>query len=70
MKELLSRLTICSFCILTICKFSYVPFWFLGLNLGSGCFSSWSLLTIYSKFHMILSKMLNVIGFHGDIFRV
>ena len=27
-KELLSRLTISSFCILTICKFSYFPFWF------------------------------------------
>ena len=26
---------VCSLCILTICKFSYFPFWFLGLDLGS-----------------------------------
>ena len=25
---LLTRLTICSLCILTICKFSYFPLWF------------------------------------------
>ena len=34
-EELLTRLTICSLCILTICNFSYLPFWFLGLDLGS-----------------------------------
>ena len=27
-KELLTRLTLCSPCILTICNFSYFPFWF------------------------------------------
>ena len=27
-KELLTWLTICSLCILTICNFSYFPFWF------------------------------------------
>ena len=27
-KELLPRLTISSLCILTICNFSYFPFWF------------------------------------------
>ena len=27
-KELLTRLTICSLCILTMCDFSYFPFWF------------------------------------------
>ena len=27
-KELLTRLTIRSLCILTICKFNYFPFWF------------------------------------------
>ena len=27
-KELLTRLTIYSLCILTICSFSYFPFWF------------------------------------------
>ena len=36
-----------SLCILTICNFSYFPFWFLGLDLGSDCFSSWSLHTVY-----------------------
>ena len=39
-KELLPRLTICSLCILTLCNFSYFPFWFSGLDLGSDCFSS------------------------------
>ena len=34
-KEMLTRLTICSLCILTICNFSYFPFWFRGRNLGS-----------------------------------
>ena len=27
-KKLLPRLTICSLCILTLCNFSYFPFWF------------------------------------------
>ena len=27
-KELLTRLTICSFCTLTICNLGYFPFWF------------------------------------------
>ena len=27
-KELHTRLTMCSLCILTICNFSYFPFWF------------------------------------------
>ena len=46
-KELLTRLTICSFCILTICNFNYFPFGFLGLDLGSDCYSPWSLHTFY-----------------------
>ena len=37
---LLTRLTICSLCIWTICNFSYFPFWVLALDLGSDCFSS------------------------------
>ena len=44
-KGLLTRLTICSPCILTFCNFDYFPFWFLGLDFGSDCFSSWSLHT-------------------------
>ena len=47
-KELLTLLTICSHCILTICNFSYFPFWFCGLDLGSDCISSWSLYTLYT----------------------
>ena len=39
-KQLLTRLTICSLCILTICKCIYFLFWFFGLDLGSDCFSS------------------------------
>ena len=27
-KKLLTRLTICSLCVLTMCSFSYFPFWF------------------------------------------
>ena len=46
-KELLTRLTICSLCILTICNFSYFLFWFSGRDLGSDCPSSWSLPTCY-----------------------
>ena len=45
-KKLLTRLTICSICILTFCNISF-PFWFLGLDLGSNCFSSRSLHTLY-----------------------
>ena len=41
---LLTRLTICSLCILTIGNFSYFPFWFWGQNFGSDCSCSWSLL--------------------------
>ena len=33
-KELLTRLTICSLCILTICYFSYFPFYFLRAEFG------------------------------------
>ena len=39
-KVLLTRLTIYSLCILAICYTSYFPFWFLGLELCSDCFSS------------------------------
>ena len=39
-KKLLIRLTICSFCVLTICKFSYFPFWVLKVGLGSDCLIS------------------------------
>ena len=39
-KELLTRLAICSLCVLTSCGISCFPFWFLGLELGSDCFSS------------------------------
>ena len=46
-KKMLNRLTICILCILTICNFSYFPFSFLGLDLGSDCFSSRSLHTFY-----------------------
>ena len=40
-------LTICFICTLTICNFSYFPFLFWGLDLGSDCFSSWSLYYFY-----------------------
>ena len=41
------RVSVCSLSILTICNFSYFPFWFFGLDLGSDCFSSSSLHTFY-----------------------
>ena len=37
-EELLTRMAICSLCILTICNFSYFPFWFWVLDLGSDFF--------------------------------
>ena len=36
-----------SLCILTICNFSYFPFRFWVLDLGSDCFNSWILHTFY-----------------------
>ena len=38
--ELLIWFTICSLCILTYCKFSYFPLWFIGQDFGSDCISS------------------------------
>ena len=46
-KELLTRLTLCSFCIIYICNLSYFLFWVLGLDLDSDCSRSWSLVTCY-----------------------
>ena len=40
-KKQLTRLTVCSLCILTTCNFRYFPFCFWGLDLGSDCSSSW-----------------------------
>ena len=45
--HLLGKSCSCSVCILTICNFIYFPFWFWGLYLGSGCFSSVSLHVFY-----------------------
>ena len=45
-KELLIRLTICYFCILTICSVCYFPFWFGEQDLGSDCFRLWSCILI------------------------
>ena len=53
-KKLPTRLTICSLCILTICYFSYFPFWFLGRDLGSDSPSSWSLHTCYFLYYMYM----------------
>ena len=39
-KELLTRLTICSLCILTVCNFGYLQVCFRWQSLGSDCFSS------------------------------
>ena len=39
-KQLLTRLIICSLCILTMCNITYFPFWLIGLEFGSDCFSS------------------------------
>ena len=47
-KELFTRLTIFSLYILTIRNFSNFPFWFLGLDVGSDCFSFWFLHTFSS----------------------
>ena len=59
-----TQLTICFLCILTICNFFNFPFWFGGLDLGSDCFSSWSLHTFYFyqnvKMHGKLRICVNV----------
>ena len=57
-KYLLTRLTICSLCILTICNISYLPFWFLGLGLCFDCFGSWSLNTFYSYCRHVRTRIL------------
>ena len=36
-KELLSRFSVCSPCILSICNFSYFLVWFRGQDIGTGC---------------------------------
>ena len=46
-KELTTRLTLCSLYIMSICKFSCLPFSLLGPDLSSDYSSSWSLLTCY-----------------------
>ena len=46
--HLLGKLTIRrSLCILTLCTYSYLPFWFRAWTLGSDGSSSWSLHTYY-----------------------
>ena len=53
-KELLSRFTICSLCILTIYKFPFISLLgFRWLDSGFDCVSSWSLLTCYLFFSKI-----------------
>ena len=51
MQEIAAR----SLCILSICCFNFDPFWFPEQGLGSGCASSWSLLTLYF-YHDTVSK--------------
>ena len=51
-KKLFTGLIVRSPCYISICNFSYFPFWFRGQNCGSrsdcmSCISSWSLLTFY-----------------------
>ena len=58
MRELPARLVICSHCILTICNLNYFPFWFKGLDLGSNCFSIWSLHTFTLRCNLILQDGL------------
>ena len=54
-KELPTRLTICFLCILSICNFSYLV---LGQDLGSDCFSSWSLHTCYFGHEIFLRPFI------------
>ena len=43
-KELLSRLTVCTFCIMSFCNFGYFPFLFQGGD--SDCINSWALFIV------------------------
>ena len=54
-KLLPTRLAICFHCILSICNFSYFPFWFSEWDLSSDCSSSCSLLSHYFFQWLIIS---------------
>ena len=43
-------MTICSLCFLTMYDFIYFPFWFVGLDLGSDWFSSWSCICLEAPY--------------------
>ena len=45
--KLLIRVTICFLCIMIICNFSCFPYWLLGQDLESDCFSSCLCLRFY-----------------------
>ena len=36
-KELLIRITVCCFCIMSICNFGYFPVWLRGQDFGFDC---------------------------------
>ena len=59
-KELLTRLSICCLCILTICIFSYFPFRCKGLHLGS---ASGPGLCILLLLHGVQRRMISVDNF-------
>ena len=42
-KNLLTRLTVCSLCIMSICNFGCFQFWFRGQDFGSNCMRAWLL---------------------------
>ena len=60
-KQLLTQLTIFSLCILTLCSFSYFPFWSLGSDLVSDCFSSRSLHTFLFLSCLFLDSLCDII---------
>ena len=63
-KGLITRLTICSLCVLNIFYFSCFPFWLRGQNLGSDCSSSWSLHTyLLLSFYLLGGNTVNHVNF-------
>ena len=57
-KELPTRLAVGSYCVLSICNFSFSPFWFCGRGLGFDRSSSCPLLTCYLFCKEMLSLTL------------
>ena len=46
-KELITRLAVCSHCVMSVFNLGCFAFWFRGRDFGSDCISVWSSLNFY-----------------------